>query len=46
MDEQLVPAVGALAPEFALADGDGNEVSLSAQRAAGHVVLYFLRAFT
>lgn len=46
MDEQHVPSVGAIAPEFVLPDSDGNEVTLSAYRADGHVVLYFLRAFT
>lgn len=41
-----VPPVGAAAPGFALVDPNGDEVSLAKFLAQGHVVLYFLRAFS
>jgi thioredoxin-dependent peroxiredoxin len=41
-DDRLAP--GDLAPDFTLADADGNLVSLSALRSAGPVIIYFYPA--
>ena len=45
MEAQLSITVGELAPDFTLADTEGDSVSLSQFRARRHVVLAFLRGF-
>lgn len=46
MDQRPLPSVGAIAPDFTLSDVDGSPISLAARREDGHVVLYFMRAFS
>jgi peroxiredoxin len=44
-DQTAELAVGDLAPDFRLPDGNGHEVALSAYRGRAHVVLFFVRAY-